>query len=281
MVIFDGKKISEVILGEVKREVLSLNKKPKLAIVKVGENPEINLYISNKERAASKVGIELIKKEFSKNIGKENVLRTIDELNYDDSVDGIIVQLPLPGNLDPTEIISTISPEKDVDGFHPQNRIVFKKGKVNFLPPLASAISIALQEARKESLGDKIIALVRSNIFSETLSDFLKIQGFEIKSLIFDEEREEFIKREMSKSDIIISVLGKPGFIKKSFLKRGVAIIDAGIKVVKGKVRGDLDEKDINKVASFITPVPGGIGPLVVALLLNNVLISAQKRGKK
>jgi len=277
MVIFDGKKISDVILGEVSREVSSLKEKPKLAIIKIGENPEIDLYISNKERAANKVGIELIKKEFPENVDKGDVLKTINDFNRDNSVDGIIVQLPLPENLNPTEIISMIIPEKDVDGFHPQNRMLLKEGKTNFLSPLASAISIALQEAQKISLSDGIIALVKSDIFSETLSDFLKIQGFRIKTLTFSNMRESFIKGEMSKADIIISVLGEPGFIKKDFLKKGVAIIDAGIRVIGGKVMGDLDKKDISRVASFITPVPGGIGPLVVALLLNNVFLLPQK----
>lgn len=278
MVIFDGKKISEIILENLRKEVSSLKRKPKLAIIKVGENPEVNLYISNKEKAAEKVGIELIKKEFSENVAEEEILTIIDNFNKDSSIDGVIIQLPLPEKFNPTKLVLRINPQKDVDGFHPENRKLLKKGKANFLPPLPSAISIALQETQKFSPGKEIIALVKSDIFSETLSDFLETQGLKVKTLIFNKDKEDFIKKELQKADVIISVLGEPKFIKGEFLKEGVAVIDAGIRVIDNKIVGDLDREGIEEKASFITPVPRGIGPLVVALLLNNVYLSASKK---
>lgn len=277
MVIFDGKKISEVILERLKSDLEKRERKPGLGVLLVGNNKESELYVRKKREVSKRIGINFFLEKFDENIEKEKIIEKIKEFNNSKKIDGIIVQLPLPSHLNPTEIISQIVPEKDVDGFHPENRKMLRKGEPRFIPPLLSAIGVALQQSLRFSSGGNIIALVKSDVFSEGLYDFLRIQGIGIKTLIFSRERIDFFKKEMKKADIIISVLGIPSFIKRDFVKNGVALIDAGTRVVKGKVKGDVDEKSVKDKASFLTPVPGGIGPLVVAFLFNNVYLSATR----
>ncbi len=278
MEIFDGKKIAEEILTHLKEEVGSMKRKPGLAVIFVGDNPESELYVENKKKAAKEIGIRFSLFRFRDIVKEEIIIKKIKELNKDTSIDGIIVQLPLPEEINTNNIVSAILPQKDVDGFHKENRKLLKAGDPYFVPVLPAAIEIALQKVPGGFVNKKIVAIVNSDIFGETLKDFLKREDFKLEMLVRDKCLISDIKKKISQSDIVISVCGKPRYIKGDFLKKRVSLIDAGIKLMENKIVGDVDRKSVERKASFLTPVPGGIGPLVVALLLNNVYLSSIKK---
>ena len=274
MKIFNGKKISEKILENLKKKIAREKKSPVLAIILIGENPESKLYIKNKKAAAENINLKVLCYKFKKNAEESQLIKKIKDLNENSRINGIIVQLPLPEKFNTDKIINSIEPKKDVDGFHRVNRGLLKDNKPYFFPVLPSAILIALNSITKNFKNKKIVALVGSDIFGETLRDFFKRAGIKIKYSV-----EEKITSLLKLADIIISVRGEPCFIKGEMIKENVILIDAGIRLVKGKLRGDVDRESVAGKASFLTPVPGGIGPLTVALLLNNVFLSAKNYG--
>jgi len=262
MRIFDGKRKADEVILRLKRDIKRIKVKPGLAVISVGSDPASRLFVRNKKKAARKIGIKVFHYKFRANIKEKVVLNKIRELNTNGEIHGIIVQLPLPGRLNTNRIVSQVSLEKDVDGFR-------KKG--GFSSPLISAILIALKDSNRSLKNKKIIALVNSDIFGKTLEASLKKEGIKIGYL-----RSKKSPR-IKPADILITVLGRPGFIKGRMIKDGAALIDAGITVRgKNKVIGDVDRKSVADKASFLTPCPGGIGPLNVVLLLKNVYLSSR-----
>lgn len=273
--IFNGKKEAEKILKNLKKILKEGKTPPKLAIVLVGKNKASELFVRRKKEAAKIVGIELRLFRYKKEISQEKLLKKIEELNKDKSVNGIIVQLPLPKGFAPDKIIERIDPKKDVDGFHQVNRKLLKKGKPYFFPVLPSAILIALREAKESYLKKKILALVNSKVFGQTLKDFLARKKIKINYLLRKNYLLSDLERKLKKADVVISVCGQPKLIKGKMIKQGVILIDGGITLTeKGKLVGDVDRKEIKEKASFLTPVPGGLGPLTVSLLLKNVCLA-------
>ncbi len=261
MRIFNGKRIAEKILLDLKKRIKKGKLKLKLAVISVGRNPASELFIRNKKWAAEEVGIRVLHYKFKKNNREKEIIQKIKKLNADFSVNGIIVQLPLPKGFNTNKIIKQVSPRKDVDGF----------GKMSALSPvLPSAILIALKRSAKRPRGKKIIALVNSDIFGKTLKLFLKKEGIKIG---YSKDRKS---PKMKSADIIITVLGAPKLIKGEMIKNGAVLIDGGITVIGKKVLGDVDRKSVEQKASFLTPVPGGIGPLTVALLFKNVYLASK-----
>lgn len=265
MKVFNGKKEADKILSDLKKKIKKDKIKPKLAVVSVGKNPASELFIRNKKRAASKTGIKISHYKLKENTKEKEIIEIIEYLNQDFSVNGIIIQLPLPKKINPAKIIREISPRKDVDGF---------RKNTPFSSPLISSILIALKNSTKKLKGKKVFALVNSDIFGKNLKKYLKKENISINCL--KNRRNSGIK----KADILITVLGAPHMIKEKILKKGVILIDAGISVTgKNKVRGDIDRKSVQNKTSFLTPVPGGIGPLNVALLLKNAYLAAKNYG--
>ena len=302
MIIFNGKEISEKILLDLKEKIKEEKAAPKLAVISVGEDLASRLFIKNKKRAARRIGIKIIQYKFKEKSKEREIIQKIKGLNADLSVNGIIVQLPLPKGFTTEKIISAIEPKKDVDGFHKVNRRLLKKGTPYFFPVLPSAILVGLRRAKKSlkdpegprplsirklthgiesgayGVGKKIIALVNSDIFGQTLKTFLKRE--EIKTSYFLRKRflSSKIKSKLKSADIIITVCGCPHLIQGNMLKKGVILIDGGIAVLSGgRVVGDVDKKSVGGKASFLTPVPGGIGPLTIALLLKNVFYATKR----
>lgn len=271
MKIFNGNKISEKILKDLKKKIAKERKSPALAIILIGENPESKLYIRNKKAAAEKINLKVLSYKFKDDIGEKKLIGKIKELNENPGVNGIIVQLPLPKKLNTDKIINSIEPKKDVDGFHRVNRQLLKSSKPYFFPVLPAAILIALNSATGNLKNKKIVASVNSDIFGEVLKDFFKKAGIRINYSI-GEKNISLLKS----ADVIISVRGRPHFIKGEMIKKNVILIDAGIKLVNGKLKGDVDRESVAEKVSFLTPVPGGIGPLTVALLLRNVCLAFQ-----
>ena len=269
--IFDGKKESQKILKDLKNKIKKQNKKPVLIIVSVGENPASELYIKKKKIAAKKIGIIIFCYKFKEKVKEKDIIEKIKKNNNYNSVDGIIIQLPLPKKLNTGKIINSVDPKKDVDGFNEVNRSLLKKDKQYFVPVLPEAISIALKKSSQKIKNKKIFVFGNSDIFGKTLKNFFKNKGIKIQYFIKNQYSSAQIKLKMKKADIIISVCGNPGFINGEMIKKNTVLIDAGISFVNGKVKGDIDKESVEEKALFLTPVPGGIGPLTVALLLKNV----------
>lgn len=278
MKIFNGKKVANKILEELKEDIKSLRLRPSLAVVFVGESEESKLYISLKKKAAEKIGIEVKIYQFSGQTKEEEVINKIKSLNEDENTSGIIVQLPLPATLSIDKIIGAIDPIKDVDGFHEINRKLLEKGEPRLMPILPMAILLALRNALKKDLEKKkILALVHSKIFGQTLKMVLEKEGANIDYLVRNTCIVLGIEKELKSADVLISVCGCPRIIKAESIKDNAILIDGGItRYHDGKVVGDIDRESVKGKASFLTPVPGGIGPLTVALLLRNVYLAAK-----
>ncbi|MBL7155450.1 MAG: bifunctional 5,10-methylenetetrahydrofolate dehydrogenase/5,10-methenyltetrahydrofolate cyclohydrolase [Candidatus Portnoybacteria bacterium] len=248
MRIIDGKKIASKILADLKKEIEKKKLKPCLAVILVGDNPVSLLYVQKKEQAAQKIGIEIRKYNLSKQTSEKEILEIIDSLNQDSQINGILVQLPLPNHLAADKIIQAIRPAKDVDGFVKNSR---------FKSPFILAVERALQETGQDLTGKKAVALVNSDIFGQVLKSQLK--------------KLEFIK-DLKKADIIITALGQANCIKGDMIKERVILIDGGISKQNGKVVGDIDQESVKDKAKWLSPVPGGLGPLTVAFLLRNII---------
>ncbi len=277
--LIDGKKLSNIILDELKKKIDDLPRRPGLAVVLVGTDKASQLYVKNKKKACESVGIEfheyIVNEEFIPGATQDDVLQAITWLNNDDSIDGIIIQLPVPDGFDAATLIDTINPEKDVDGFHDQNRKEFLKGEHHLTPPLIDAINICLQ-ATEQPLEDKQIIVVSKNrIFSEPLVKSLEKKNLNVTSVHPDDAN---APKTIASADCIISITGRPGSINKDMIKSSAIVIDAGTTLTKdGKIIGDTDPS-VAEVASWYTPVPGGVGPLTVAMLLKNVFDLAAKK---
>ncbi|MDD2696889.1 MAG: bifunctional 5,10-methylenetetrahydrofolate dehydrogenase/5,10-methenyltetrahydrofolate cyclohydrolase [Candidatus Pacebacteria bacterium] len=261
MKIFNGKKFAEKILLDLKKRIRREKIKPKLAVILVGDNKASKLYIKLKKRAAGRIGINLALYKFGQKAKEKDIVRKIKDLNKDKSINGIIVQLPLPKKFNQNRIVGMIDLSKDVDGF------LKKSGSSPVLP---SAIYLVLKSASKFFKGKKILALTNSDIFGFTLKDFLVKKGIKMKYLL---RTSSGVKSNLKSADVIISVCGVPGLITGEVIKKGVILIDAGFPA-------DADRESVEQKASFLTPNPGGVGPLTVALLLKNVYLAAKKYGK-
>jgi len=282
MKLFDGKKVANKILKELAEEIKKAKIKPRLAIVLVGEDESSKLYVKLKKEAGKKIGIEVQEHRFSAQAPEEEIVSYIQRLNGEVDVNGIIVQLPLPAILNADKIIEAINPKKDVDGFHKENRKLLEKGKETILPVLPLVILTALDSAKKLVTGKNVLALVNSDIFGQTLKIILAREGFVVGYLVRNTCVLFGAEKELKTADILISVCGCPNMIKRESIKEGAVLIDAGVtRYHDGKVIGDIDRESVKNKAAFLTPVPGGLGPLTVALLLRNVYLVAENLAKK
>jgi methylenetetrahydrofolate dehydrogenase (NADP+)/methenyltetrahydrofolate cyclohydrolase len=258
----DGKKIAERVKDGIAQEIFSFKGlRPNLAIILVGERPDSKLYVSLKEREAKKVGIDAHVYRLDEDVPESEVLEVVSFLNKDETIDGILIQLPLPEKFNTDKIIETLDPEKDVDGFHPEHPDYI-------LSPVLAAIKACLEEIKFKAEGKSACVLYNSEIFGNSVKDLLKEIG--IKKLT----------KKSEEADLLITALGKPHFVKKEMIKEGVVIIDIGITQVGEAVQGDVDFEDVKNKGAYITPVPGGIGPQTIAFLFKNVL-TIFKKGKK
>ncbi len=280
MKIFDGKKIADDILEQLRRKIKEEKIRPTLAVILVGSDEASRLYIKLKKEAAEKVGIDIKEYIFYSRADEEEIISQIKQFNDDSKINSIIVQLPLPATLNAGRVVESIDSQKDVDGFHKENRRLLEKGEAGLMPVLPMAIFTALREALKESFGDKkILALVNSEIFGQSLKIILEKAGGRLCYMVRKACVVLGVEKEVKSADVLISVCGCPNFIKGDMIKEGVVLIDGGItRWSDGKVVGDIDRESVKSKAVFLTPVPGGLGPLTVALLLKNVYLAAKKQ---
>ena len=285
MVVLDGKKISNDIKNEIALEVKSMtakgNRPPHLAAIIVGNDGASLTYVGSKVRACERVGFDSSLISLSESINENELLDKVNQLNNDDNIDGYIVQLPLPKHIDSQKILMSVDPEKDVDGFHPTN---FGRMALN-LPTFISATPYGIMELLKrynvQTEGKHTVVIGRSDIVGKPISLLMGLKTNPGNSTVtMVHSRTKNIKDLINQADIIISALGIPNFVKEDMVKDGVVVIDVGITRVKDnsekgyKIIGDVDYENVSKKASFITPVPGGVGPMTIAMLLKNTLQS-------
>lgn len=290
MKLIDGKKAAEKLKKEIAAEVAAMidndMKAPHLVAVLVGDDPASQTYVSSKEKASRAVGITSSVYRLSEKTSEKELLELIDFLNKDDDVDGFIVQLPLPKHINVEKVINSIDYRKDVDGFHPMNVGKMVLGEPSLLSATPQGILYLLKTYKIETKGKNVVVLGRSNIVGTPISILLSRKSdFGDATVTLCHSRTENLAEITLKADIIIAAIGQPEFLKADMVKKGVDIIDVGMhripdeKTEKGyHLTGDVDFKAVSKKAGYITPVPGGVGPMTIAALLKNTLLAAKSR---
>jgi len=268
--IFDGKTLAQNIREEIKKEVARMPTRPGLAVILVGEDPASLIYVRNKKKAVEEAGVDFHSYHLAASASEEKILEAVNFLNNDKAITGIIVQLPLPGHIDANKITQAISPEKDVDGFHPENIKKLLRGEKAIIPPTSQAVLAALDNSDEDLTGKKIIVLANSMVLAVPIQALLEKRGFKAELVIA--RGSASWPEKIKSADVLIVAIGQPRAIKKEMVKEGAIVIDIGTSYVDGKTVGDVDFDEVKDKVSFITPTPGGIGPLTVAFLLKNVM---------
>lgn len=292
MTILDGKKVSNDIKNEIKAEVdkMKVNgeKVPHLAAVIVGNDGASLTYVGSKVRACERVGFESTMVRMSNTTSEIELLDKIEELNENDDIDGFIIQLPLPPQIDTQKVLMAVHPDKDVDGFHPMNFGKMALDMSTFIPATPFGILELLDRYQVDTKGKHTVVIGRSHIVGRPMSILMGRKGFPGNSTVtLTHSHTKNITQITSQADIIISALGVPNFLKAEMVKDDAVIIDVGItrvpdeEAAKGYViTGDVDYENVSKKASFITPVPGGVGPMTIAMLLKNTLLARERHRK-
>lgn len=269
--IIDGKAISQAIKDEVKAKVADLNGKgiyPCLAVILVGNDPASAVYVGNKKKACEYTGIKSVSYELPEETTQEELLSLIDKLNKDDSVNGILCQLPLPVHIDEDAIIRAISPLKDVDGFHPETVGKMVIGEKGFLPCTPAGVIELLKRSGVDINGKECVVVGRSNIVGKPMSILLLRENGTVTTC---HSRTKNLKEVCKRADILVVAIGKPKFIDDEYVMEGATVIDVGIhRGADNKLCGDVDYDKVAPVAGLITPVPGGVGPMTIAMLMKN-----------
>lgn len=290
MKLLDGKKISEDIKNEITLEVNKMKangeKVPHLAAVLVGNDGASLTYVGSKVKSCEKVGFESTLIKLPATISELELLKKIEELNQNDDIDGFIVQLPLPKQIDEQKVLMAIDPSKDVDGFHPENFGKMALDMTTFIPATPFGILELLERYNVETAGKHTVVIGRSHIVGRPMSILMGRKGFPGNSTVtLTHSHTKNISQITTQADIIITALGVPNYLKAEMVKDDVVVIDVGITRVpdetneKGyKITGDVDFENVSKKASFITPVPGGVGPMTIAMLLKNTLLAREMR---
>ena len=269
--IIDGKHISQEIKDELKQEVAALKASGRecaLAVIQVGNDPASSVYVRNKKKACEYIGIRSLSYELDENTSEDELLALIDKLNADPSVHGILCQLPLPKHMDEDKVIKRISPEKDVDGFHPQNVGALVIGQQGFVSCTPAGIIQLLKRSNIQMEGKHCAVIGRSNIVGKPMALLMLREN---ATVTICHSRTRNLKELCKEADILIVAIGKPQFITADYVKEGAVVIDVGIhRDENNKLCGDVKYDEVEPVASAITPVPGGVGPMTIAMLMHN-----------
>lgn len=273
--IIDGKEISKQVKDELKDKVSALKAEGKeicLAVIQVGNDPASTVYVGNKKKACAYIGIGSKSFELSEETTQDELLKLIDDLNKDESVNGILVQLPLPSHIDENAVIDAISPKKDVDGFHPENVGAMMIGKKGFLPCTPAGVIELLKRSDIEMSGKRCVVIGRSNIVGKPMSILMLREN---ATVTIAHSKTKDLPSLCKEADILIVAVGKPKMIDASYVKEGACVIDVGIhRDENNKLCGDVDYDKVSPIAGAITPVPGGVGPMTIAMLMKNCVES-------
>lgn len=279
--IIDGKGLAKKIRENLKKDVDELRKEgiiPKFAVILVGEDPASKIYVRNKNKACVEIGIEYEEHVLKQDTRMEELLRLIDKLNKDKSINGILLQSPLPQHLDINEALKQIDYKKDVDGFNPVNVGKLSLGQDCFVSCTPYGIIKMLEEYKIPIEGKNAVIIGRSNIVGKPLIQCLLSKN---ATVTVCHSKTQNIEEITKNSDIIIAAMGKPKFLKANMVKQGATVIDVGInRMENGKIVGDVDFEEVSKKTSYITPVPGGVGPMTIAMLMNNIVKATKEQNK-
>ncbi len=276
--IIDGKAVSAAVKQAVAEEVKQLNANGitvGLAVILVGEDPASKIYVANKEKACEALGILSKKFVLPADTTQERLLALIDELNKDKTVNGILCQLPLPKGLDEKAVINAISPEKDVDAFHPVNVGKIMIGDYDFVPCTPAGVMEMLAYYNIDVAGKSCVVIGRSNIVGKPMGMLLLHKN---GTVTICHSRTKDLSEVTSKADILVAAVGRANFVTADMVKSGAVVIDVGMNRSEGKLCGDVDFEAVSKKASYITPVPGGVGPMTIAMLMKNTLTAAKRQ---
>ena len=271
--IIDGKKIAEELRAELKKKIIEFKATyksvPGLTVILIGEDPPSKIYVKNKQKYAKDIGInsEIIK--YQENVDEKTVLDKISKLNNDKKISGILVQLPLPKQINKKKIIDAIHPEKDVDGFHPVNVGNLSSGYESKVPCTPLGCILLLREVEKDLKGKHAVIIGRSNLNGKPMAQLLLKENC---TVTITHSKTKDLKNECKRADIIIAAVGQPKLVKGDWVKKGAIVIDVGINKTANGLEGDVDFEEVSKVAKAITPVPGGVGPMTIACLLSNTI---------
>ncbi len=290
MELIDGRKVSQTIKDEIAAEVLNIKTKggkvPHLAVILVGNDGGSRTYVNSKVKTCGELGFKSTKLEYPDTISEQELLDKIYEINNDRDIDGLLIQLPLPEHISETKVLETIDPTKDVDGFHPINMGRMLAGIPSFLPATPAGIIELLARYNIETSGKHCVVLGRSHIVGTPVSVLLSRKAKTGNCTVtLCHSRTKDIKQHTLQADIIVAALGQPGFLKADMVKEGVVVIDVGTTYVPDsstksgwRLRGDVAFDEVAPKCSYITPVPGGVGPMTIAMLMKNTLLSVKNR---
>lgn len=275
--IINGKEVAARVKAEVRNEVLRLKEKgidTGLAVVIVGNDPASRVYVNSKKKACEEVGINSYEYALPEETTQDELLKLVGELNADERVDGILVQLPLPKHIDENAIINAISPQKDVDAFHPFNVGRIMIGEYNFLPCTPAGVMELIKSAGIELSGKDCVVIGRSNIVGKPMAMLLLHKN---ATVTICHSKTRNLKEICSKADVVVAAVGRANFVTADMVKDGAVVIDVGInRLPDGKLCGDVDFDGVKEKAGYITPVPGGVGPMTIAMLMKNTLASSK-----
>ncbi len=277
MIILDGKKLNKSIAGDLREAISAFPSKPKLVIIQIGDNPASNIYIARKQQYAEEIGATAIVKKFDEAITEREIISEINSLNQSDDVNGIIVQLPIPKNLSISNIIDSIAPEKDVDGLSSKNIYKLIRNEESFVPATALGIGTLLRENGITVEGKNVVVIGRSLLVGKSTAFHLMNLG---ATVTICHSKTKNIIEHTRRADVIVVAVGKPGLINDDYISEKQVIVDVGINMVDGKVCGDTHIIDQSKLKA-ISPVPGGVGPMTVASLFQNLVTAYQMQEKQ
>ena len=274
--VIDGKKVAEKFLNDINKKIKQNKEKPGLAIVLVGKNPASEIYVNFKEKKAKEVGLYFKRFNLDKNVSQDGLLRIIDDLNQNRKIHGMIVQLPLPDQIDETLVVDSILPHKDADGFTPVNLGSLVNDDNRLVPATARACLELIKSTGQKIAGKNAVVVGRSTIVGKPTA-LLLLQ--ENATVTVCHSKTKNLKEHTKNADILVVACGKAKLIKKDMVKPGAIVIDVGINRIPNGLVGDVDFDGVKEVAGYITPVPGGVGPMTIAMLLDNTL-KAMEMGK-
>ena len=273
--IINGKEISAAIREEIKAEVQGMSVRPGLAVVLVGDDPASAVYVRNKSKACAEVGIYSEVYRLPEETGREQLLGLIEQLNQSPLIHGILIQLPLPKHLDPEEVIMAIDPAKDVDAFHPVNVGKIMIGNYDFLPCTPAGVMELLHRSGIEVSGKECVVIGRSNIVGKPQAMLLLHEN---ATVTVCHSKTRNLPSVCRRADILVSAVGKAKFVTADMVRNGAVVIDVGMnRDENGKLCGDVDYEPVSEKASYITPVPGGVGPMTITMLLKNTVTAAKR----
>ena len=281
MILIDGKKIAAELREELRQEVVELktkhNKIPGLTVILIGDMAPSQIYVRMKEKAANEVGLKSEVIRYPEVVEEKTVLDTIEELNKDESISGILVQLPLPKHIDKQKVIETILPGKDVDGFHPMNVGNLSSGYESSVPCTPLGCYLMIKKIEPNLSGKKAVMIGRSNLNGKPMAQLLLKENC---TVTITHSKTKDLRAECLEADIIVAAVGIPELVKADWIKKDAIVIDVGINKTENGIVGDVAFEEVSKVAKALTPVPGGVGPMTIACLLKNT-IECFKRSQK